>query len=459
MKEKIYDVLIIGGGPGGYSSAIAAAKEGLSVLLFENEKIGGTCLNVGCIPTKYLLDKANVMNKIRLFSAKRILKDAGFYSLKKIQKEKDDVVKKLVHGVEYLMQANKIEIVYGLATMKTALQVECNGTTYVGKNVILATGAEAVKIPIPGIEYTIDSSEALALTKVPKRLVIIGAGVIGMEFASAFNSFGSEVTVVEVADGLFLEEDKHMISYLEKELKKQGIRLFYKRKVKVIEKAGKSLRIFCEGDEPMEFYADQVIRATGRKARYDGIDVKALGIALTEKNEIQVDSSMQTSVPHIYAIGDVRGGYQLAHAAYAEGEIAVNHILEKECCVGLEIVPRCIYTIPPYAAVGMTEEKAKSLGKQVKTGCFSYKGNGMALAEDADGMVQVVMDRNEKTTLGIQIIGECAPELISFATLAVKKGITFEEWKELILAHPSLAEMIKEAALDCFGKSIHGSVR
>ena len=459
MSGKIYDVIVIGGGPGGYSSAISAAKEGLSVLLFEGEAIGGTCLNVGCIPTKYLLDKAAAMEKIRALTDKKIFKDAGLYSFKKIQIGREEVIKKLVGGVEYLLKANKVDVIRGFATMKEPLKVECNGTVYEGKNVILATGSESAKIPIPGAEYTINSTQALALTKVPKRLVVIGGGVIGMELASAFHSFGSEVTVIEVIPELFPAEDKKAVSYMQKELKKRGIRILLGTKVKVIEKAGKSFRVFYEGEEPEETYADVVLMATGRRPKYTGIDVEALGIATTAKGEIQVDEFMQTTVPHIYAIGDVAGGYQLAHAAYAEGEAAVGRILGKNEPVDLMTMPRCIYTMPAFAAVGTTEAKAKVKGINAVTGTFSYTGNGMALAEGAEGVVQVVMDADSKTTLGIQIVGEGAPELISFATLAVKNQMTIDEWEKLIVAHPSLSEMVKEAALDCFGKSVHGAVR
>lgn len=459
MNKKIFDVMIIGAGPGGYSAAISAAKQGLSVLIFEKGEVGGTCLNVGCVPTKYLLDKAAALEKIRRLTSKEILKEAGLYSFRKIQNGREEVIKKLVGGVEYLLKANNVEVIRGIAKMREPLKVECNGKIYEGKNVILATGSEPVEVPIPGVEYTINSTQALALGKVPKRLAIVGGGVIGMELASAFQSFGSKVTVIEVMSELFPAEDKKMISYMQKEFKKREIDVLCGTKVKAIEKAGKSLRVFYEGKDPAEIYVDAVIMATGRRPKYNGIDIEKLGIERKEKGEIQVDCYMQTSIPHIYAIGDVIGGYQLAHAAYAEGQIAVDHILGKEISTDLEIIPRCIYTMPAYAAVGLTAQKAKEKEIEVAVGQFSYAGNGMALAEGAEGMVQVVMDKKARITVGVQIIGECAPELISFATLAVENRMTLREWEELIVAHPSLSEMVKEAALDCFEKSVHGAVR
>lgn len=459
MSEKIYDIIIIGGGPGGYSAAIAAAKEGMSVLLFEGAAVGGTCLNVGCIPTKYLLDKAALLEKVRALADKKIFKDLGLFSFKKIQQGKEEVVKKLVGGVEYLLKANHVDVVRGFAELKEAGKVECEGKIYEAKDIIIATGSSSAGIPIPGAEYTIDSTQALALSEIPKRLAVIGGGVIGMELASAFCSYGSEVTVIEVLPSLFPAEEEKMSFYMQKELKKRGINILCGTKVKVIEKAGRSFRIFYEGEEPGEIYADTVLMATGRKANLRGIHVDALGLAVTEKNEIETDENMQTNIPHIYAIGDVAGGYQLAHAAYAEGEAAVAHIQGKAEAADLDVMPRCIYTMPPYAAAGISEAQAKERGHEVVTGEFSYTGNGMALAEGAEGLVHVVMDARSRTTLGIQIVGECAPELISCASLAVKNKMTFDQWHKMIVAHPSLSEMIKEAALDCFGKSIHGAVK
>ena len=459
MSKKDYDIIVIGGGPGGYSAAISAAKEGQKVLLFEGEAIGGTCLNVGCIPTKYLLDKAAALEKIRSLAGKRILEEAGYYSFQKIQEGRSAVVKKLVGGVEYLLKANRVDVVRKNAVFGQPGQVECDGEVYEGKHIIIATGSQSSQIPIPGAEYAITSTEALALSKVPKKLTVIGGGVIGMELASAFHSFGAEVTVIEVLPELFPAEDKKAVSYLTKELKKRGIQIFCGTGVKEIRKAADGYQVVYGGEESGEAQADIVLMATGRKPRLTGIGAEALGLELTEKKEIKTDCHMQTNLPNVYAIGDVAGGYQLAHAAYAEGEAAVAHILGKEGEADLAVMPRCIYTMPAFAAVGMSDEKAKEQGIETAAGEFSYVGNGMALAEGAEGLVRVLMDKRQKKTIGVQIIGEGAPELISFASLAVKKELTLEEWGNLIVAHPSLSEMVKEAALDCFGLSVHGSVK
>lgn len=459
MNDKLYDVMIVGGGPGGYSSAIYAAKEGLSVLLFEGGNVGGTCLNVGCIPTKYLLDKGAALEKIRKLADGKILKDSGFYSFRKIQEQKEQVVRKLTGGVEYLLKANCIDMVHGFATINEAGKASCNGKEYRARNIILATGSEPASIPVQGAEYAIDSTKALALETVPEKLAVIGGGVIGMELASAFCAFGSEVTVIEVLPELFPAERTESIKYLHKELQKKGICIMCDTKVCAIEKIKEGFQIHCEGADGRIVKADVVLMATGRKPNLKGIDTEALGLALTKKHEICVDGCMQTNVPGIYAVGDVAGGYQLAHAAYAEGETAVNHILGRGKPADLSAIPRCIYTIPPFAAVGVSAEKAKENGIQTVEGTFSYMGNGMALAEDEEGVVTVVMDADTKQTLGIQIVGAGAPEMISSAAFAVRENITLTDWQEMIVAHPSLSEMVKEAALDCFGKSIHGAVK
>ncbi len=463
MKNNKFDLLIIGGGPGGYSAAIAAAKEGLSVGIFEAEILGGTCLNVGCIPTKYLLDKAAVIEKVRSLTDKKIFKEAGYYSFRKIQAGKEEVIKKLTTGVEYLLKANKITLIRGNARLFEPGKVKCADVEYEGKDIIIATGSESVQLPVPGVEYTITSTEALALEKVPKNLVIIGGGVIGMELASAFCSYGSKVTVIEVLPELFISEERKVVHHLKKELEKREIRILCKTKAEAVKisESGKYRVEYASvsGEETGTIMADQVIMAAGRKPFLKGIDARALDLRLGEKGEIVTDEYMRTNIPHIYAIGDVTGGYQLAHVAYAEGEAAVAHILGREEAIDFSAVPRCIYTMPAFAAVGITEKEAREQGIETNIGNFAYSGNGMALAEGAEGIVQVLMDKNAQTTLGIQIVGECAPEMIAFATMAVKNKMTLTEWQKIVVAHPSLTEMIKEAACDCFQKSIHGVVK
>ncbi len=451
-----FDLMVFGGGPGGYSSAIAASKNGLKVVLFEKEKLGGTCLNVGCIPTKYLLDKASKIENIRHLTANGLFKEAGCFSFKKMQAGKTEVVNKLVTGVSSLLKANGVTVVKGEAQLKSGREAVCNGMEYVADNAIIATGSSPIIIPFPGSEHAIDSTGALSIEKLPTRMLVIGGGVIGLEIASAYASFGTEVTVVEMMDSLLPNEQKEAARHLTSVLKKRGLKILTGSKVEGIEKnAGIFSVSYSKADQRFEEAADVVLMAIGRKASLSGIDAKALGLNLTAKGFIQVDVHMRTNLDHVYAIGDAAGGYQLAHVAYAEGETAVANILGHKKEVDYSSVPRCVYSMPCFAAVGMTTDQAKSKGIDTVIGSFSYEGNGMALAEGASGTVYAIMDKNSQETVGIQIVGENASELISFATLAVSKKLTLSEWEDLIVAHPSLSEMIREAAMDAFKKAIH----
>lgn len=453
---KQYDLLIIGGGPGGYSAAISAARAGQKVALFEKEHLGGTCLNIGCIPTKYLVDKANVMEKIRALVKKDIFRDAGTFSFKQIQKGKAEVTAKLVGGVKYLLTKAGVGIVNGEAVLKPERIVACGGEEYQGKNVILATGSVPMMIPIPGHELCIDSTGALNLPSLPRSMVVMGGGVIGLELACAFAAYGTEVTVVEMMPELMVREQKEAVKIVMNDMKKLGISFKLGAKMLRIEKTGAQLKAVYEinGQEEATV-CEQVLMAAGRKTNLTGIDAEKLGLAMTEKKCIVVDEHQRTNLPGVYAIGDVVGGYQLAHAAYAEGEAAVADILGEDKPYGTMPVPVCTYTIPVFASVGLTTEGAKEAGYDPVLGSFDYSANGMALAEGASGSVFVVADKATTKTLGITIVGENSSEMIAMATSAVADGLTTDQWEKMIVAHPSLCEMVHEAALDAFKKSVH----
>jgi len=453
---KQYDVLIIGGGPGGYSLGIAAAKKGMKVALFEKESLGGTCLNIGCIPTKYLVDKAKAMEKVRDLVEQEIFRDAGSFSFKKIQKGKDAVTAKLVNGVGFLLKKSGADVIKGEATLKKDRIVSCDGEEYQGKYVVIATGSVPMVIPVPGHEYCIDSTGALNLKTLPKSMVIIGGGVIGLELACAFASYGTEITVIEMMPDLMPNTQTEAVALIKRMLKKQGIRLLTGARLLRVEKGADGLKTVYQQDESEgTVVAEQVLMAAGRRANLAGIDAEALGLELDRKKCIIVDEHQRTNLEGVYAIGDVAGGYQLAHAAYAEGEAALADMLGEDRTYGTYPVPACTYTLPCVASVGLTTESAKQAGFEPCLGSFSYDANGMALAEGATGSVYVVMDQKTKTTLGVTIVGENASEMIAFATLAVAKKTSLEEWTEMVVAHPSLCEMVKEAALDAFGQAVH----
>ena len=381
-----FDILVIGGGPGGYSLAINAAKRGCKVALFEKEHVGGTCLNVGCIPTKYLVDKAIAMEKVRSLVDRGIFRDAGSFSFRKIQQGKSEVTGKLVGGVQFLMKKHGVELVSGTAQLKADRVVVCNGQEYQGKHVVIATGSEPMMIPVPGHEHCIDSTGALGLQKLPRSMVVMGGGVIGLELACAFAAYGTEVTVVEMMPELMPREQKEAVRIVLKELKKLGIRLLTGTKMLRVEKNSPLLRAVYETDgQEGSTDCEQVLMAAGRRTNLSGIDAAALGLALDEKKCIVVDDHQRTSLPGVYAIGDVVGGYQLADAAYAEGEAALADILGEDKPMGTVPVPVCTYTIPCFASVGLTTEAAKAAGYDPVLGSFNYEANGMALAEGAKG--------------------------------------------------------------------------
>lgn len=450
-----YDLLVIGGGPGGYSMAIAAAKKGLKVALFEKQYLGGTCLNVGCIPTKYLVDKANAMEKVRSLVEKDIFRDAGTFSFRKIQEGKNEVTGKLVNGVKYLLKKSGVTVVNGEAVLKADRIVTCGGQDYQGRNVVIATGSVPMMIPIPGHEHCIDSTGALNLTRLPHSMVVMGGGVIGLELACAFAAYGTEVTVVEMLPQLLPREQPQAVRLVRNAMKKRGIRILTDTKMLRVEKTASGLRAVYEtGGKEEATDCDQVLMAAGRKSNLCGIDAEALGLEIDKKKCIVVDAHQRTNLPGVYAIGDVAGGLQLAHVAYAEGETALADILGQEH-VPAKATPACIYSNPCFASVGLTTDAAKAAGFNPVMGSFAYEANGMALAEGAGGMVYVVMDKDSTKTLGVTIVGENASEMIAFGAAAVENETTLEQWERMIVAHPSLCEMVREAAMDAFGVSVH----
>ena len=450
-----FDLLVIGGGPGGYSLAISAAKKGLKVALFEKQHLGGTCLNVGCIPTKYLVDKANALEKVRSLADKDIFRDVGTFSFRKIQEGKNEVTGKLVKGVKQLLKKSGATVVNGEATLKADRIVECAGETYQGKHVVIATGSSPLLIPIPGHEFCLNSTDALNLTRVPKSMVVIGGGVIGLEMACVFASCGAEVTVVEMLPELLPKEQPQAVRMLRSALKKRGIKVLTGAKMLRVEKTEAGLRaVYEQKGKEAATDCEQVLMTTGRKSNLSGIDVKALGLEVDSKNFIVTDAHQRTNLPGVYAIGDVAGGPLLAHAAYAEGETALADILGLDHTPS-KAIPACIYSNPCFASVGMTTDAAKAAGFTPVMGSFAYDANGMALTEGESGMVYVVLDKATTRTLGVTVVGASASELIAFGTAAVENGTTLEQWQRMVVAHPSLSEMLREAAMDAFGVSVH----
>lgn len=425
------DLIIIGSGPGGYRAADYAAKNGLTVIVIEESHAGGTCLNCGCIPTKILCHEAEL---------------AGYglpVDLSKVMQRKQEVIEQLRNGVETLLSQPNISLVRGKASFKDENTVVVNQEEYQAKNIIIATGSHAIMPPsIEGIHqpHVFTSTELLDIDHIPQKLCIIGAGVIGMEFASVFNSFGSEVVVVEFMKECLPNMDSDIAKRLRKCLEKRGIKFYLQSGVKKIDE--KQVIFDCKGKETF-VEADTVLVATGRGANVDGLNLDAIGIEYTRKG-ISVDENMQTNVPNIYAIGDVNGRQMLAHAATFQGFRAINHIIGKADNIRFDIMPAAVFTSPEAACVGLTESYCKE--NSIPYTCHKgyYRANGKALAINSpEGMVKLLTNEND-VIIGCHIYGAHAADLIQEISALMNLDTTLNRLHDMIHAHPTLEEILQE---------------
>ena len=457
------DVVIIGGGPGGYVSAIKAAHLGLKAVLVEKDKLGGVCLNRGCIPTKALVSTAELLNHLQRAEEFGIqVKDYSF-DFPAIMKRKEMITQRLSSGVGQLMRANQVRVVRGEGQIVEPGIVEvadAEGEKEVikTKNIIIATGSKVMGLPIPGIdsEGVITSNEALSLSELPSRILIVGGGVVGIEFAGIFRALGVEVTVVEMLPRILLPIDEEIARRLTQLLKRKGIEIFTDCKVKEIKKANQNLEVLVsttDGEKKLE--TEKVLLAAGRVPELGNIDVQRLGIELDGK-AIKVDEKMRTNIPGIYAVGDVVGKIMLAHVASREGVVAVKNIAGKEVLMDYRAVPNCVFSMPEVASVGLTEEEARKENNNIKVSKFPFMANGKALGMgETEGMAKIIADADTSELLGFHILGAHASDLIAEGTLALSMEATAEEIVNTIHAHPTLAETIAEAAEGIIGKPIH----
>ena len=457
------NVVIIGGGPGGYVAAIKAAHLGLKAVLVEKDKLGGVCLNKGCIPTKSLISTAEVLNHIQRAGEFGIqVKDYSF-DFTAIMKRKDLITRRLSSGVEQLMKANQVRVVRGEGQIIEPGKVEvldADGQKEIikTKNIIIATGSSVMKLPIPGldVEGVITSDEALSLSELPSRMLIIGGGVVGIEFAGIFRALGVEVTVVEMLPRILLPIDEEIARRLTVSLKRKGIEILTDCKVKEIKKTNQNLEVLVstsEGEKKLE--TEKVLLAAGRVPELGNIDVQGLDIEL-DGRAIKVDEKMRTNISGIYAVGDVVGKIMLAHVASREGIVAVENISGKEVLMDYKVVPNCVFSMPEVASVGLTEEEARKEIDNIKVSKFPFMANGKALGMgETEGMVKIIADGDTLELLGLHILGAHASDLIAEGTLALSMEATAEEIINTIHAHPTLAEAIAEAAEGITGKPIH----
>lgn len=445
-----YQVIIIGGGPAGYTAAEAAGKAGLSVLLIEKQNLGGVCLNEGCIPTKTLLYSAKTYDGAKHASKYAVSVGEVSFDLPKIIARKSKVVRKLVLGVKGKLTANQVTIVSGEAQLIDKNTVRCGEETYRAENLILCTGSETFIPPISGVE-AVDywtHREALNNKEVPTSLAIVGGGVIGMEFASFFNSLGVEVTVIEMMDEILGGMDKELSALLRAEYAKRGIKFLLSTKVVSLAQTEEGAVVSYENAEGSgSVVAQKLLMSVGRRPVTKGFGLENLGLKCTERGSIVVDEQMRTSVPNIYVCGDLTGFSLLAHTAVREAEVAVHTILGKQDAMSYCAIPGVVYTNPEIAGVGQTEEalQAKGIAYRAVKLPMAYSGRFVAENEGVNGVCKVLLSEADDTILGAHVLGNPASEIITLASMAVELKLTAAAWKKIVFPHPTVAEIFREA--------------
>jgi len=456
-----YDIAIIGGGPGGYAAAIYASKKQAKVALIEKGELGGTCLNKGCIPTKTLIHSAKLLQDIKGARGFGIIADDVDIDWNVIQKNTACTVKNLKKGVENLLKVNGVEVFQGLAKLRDQntikISYETEQKTITAENIILATGSAPITIPIPGhkLQNVITSDEALFMEKLPSSMLIIGGGVVGLEIGYIYNTFGVEITIVEMLSTILPSQDEEISKELRKHMEKQGIEIYTDAKVKEIKEKENILQTFFETKEGIKTVdSEKVLVATGRKPVVDVFIDTGLNI---NKTGIVINDYLQTNIDNIYAIGDVTGKSMLAHVASHQGLVAVKNVLGEKRKMDYGVIPSCIYTNPEVAMVGMTEQEAKAkYNDNIIIGRFPYTASGKAMTiGERNGFVKIIAEPRYNEILGVYIIGSQATELIAEASLAIKLECTAEELANTIHAHPTLSETIMEAAFDLLGEPIY----
>jgi len=465
--SKKFEIVILGGGPGGYVTAIRAAQLGFNTALIEKDNLGGICLNWGCIPTKSLLKNAEVYDMMKNHVADFGIKVEGLsFDFSKIIKRSRDVSTKITRGVDFLMKKNKVNVIKGFGKIitKNSIQVVDKSGEQIEEiqfdKLIISTGAHPKILPNIPVDHKniITSTEAMNLPAQPKDIIIIGAGAIGIEFAYFYSTFGTKVTIVEMLDSILPVEDKEVSKLLETIFKKRGIEIFTSSVVKTAVLEGNSVKVQIQkGGKDFNLEAEKVLSAIGVAGNIDGFGLEELGIKI-ERNHIAVDkSTYQTNIPNIYAIGDVIGPPWLAHVASAEGIYCIEKIKGlNPSAMDYDSIPGCTYCQPQVASIGLTEEKAKEKGIDYRVGKFPFSASGKSSAiGEREGFVKILFDKKYGELLGAHIIGSEATELIAELSIAKSHEATFESIIKTIHAHPTLSEAVMEAAANAYDESIH----
>ena len=453
-------VVVVGGGVGGYAAALRAARLRAEVTLVEKEKIGGVCLNKGCIPTKILLHSASLYTEVKRASIFGLDAEKLNIDFSRILARKKTIVDKLTGGVASLLKNKKVRVVNGTAVFadSKSMKILETGEVLTGDKFILATGSIPARLSIDGSDKVplLTSDELLNMETLPDSLLIIGGGYIGVELGQFFSRMGVRVSIVEMLDRIVPTEDEEISRALEAALSKEGISIFTRTAVEKIKMSGKDRKVILSTPEgKKEITASEVAQTVGRRPHYLDMNIEAIGLR-TEKGRIAVNDRMQTGIPHIYAVGDVTGGIMLAHVAMAEAECAARNALGHPASVSYKAVPRCIYTSPEVGCVGLTEKKAVEEKGEVQVSRFPLHAVGKALLmEEAEGMIKIVADKKYGEILGVHIIGPHATELIAEAVLAMELEATVEELAHTIHPHPTVSEGMGEAAMMLSGGALH----
>jgi dihydrolipoamide dehydrogenase len=459
------NLAIIGGGPGGYLAALRAAQLGLSVVLFEKEKVGGICINVGCIPTKYLLHQTEIFHELRTNRNLEGPISELQLNWSKIQAGKQRVVERLVKGLEFLLNKNKVEVIKGRAKLTSPGQVtawtSAGEIKFEAEKVILATGSRPADFPFLKFngQEVISSTEALSLPEIPKKLLIVGAGAIGLELGSVYQRLGTEVTILEIMPSILPGTDLITAQRLERILKKQGLKIYLQMKIESAEVTTGQVRLkgssLLDG-KPFEFSADRVLIAAGRKPNIEDLVWDENLLRQQKGNYLEVDGQGQTSIPGVYAIGDLTGGKLLAHKAYYDGRVAAESAAGLNSQLDYKALPAAIFTNPELASVGLSQAEAEALGIAVKIGEFPLQANGRALTLDnPDGLVRIIASEADDVILGAHLLAPHASEMLPVLTMAVSSRLKIKDLDSIIYIHPTLSEAIPEAALKAKKEALH----
>lgn len=468
MAEHRFDAVIIGAGPGGYPTGIRLGQLGVKAAVIEKEYWGGVCLNVGCIPSKAVIHAAKTFEKIGHADDLGITVGKPVIDMKKMQAWKGGVVTKMKNGVQQLLKGNKCDMLNGDARFvsagadgfRLAVKTATGEDTVIAKNVVIATGSRPMEIPGFKVDQKriIDSTGALALEEVPKRLIVIGGGYIGLELGTVYAKLGSKVTVVEASGSLLGAMDKDCVAVVAKKLAKLGVEIMLDAKAKGWEDKGDraALTVELKDGKSATIDADKILLSVGRRPNSENLGLEAVGVKLDARGYIIADDQLRTNVPNIYAIGDVIGGMMLAHKATKDGEVVAEVIAGHRAAVDVRTIPAVVFTDPEVASAGLTEDEAKAKGLTVKVGKFPFAALGRAVSvHDTDGFAKVILDAKTQEILGVHIVGNGASDLIAEGTLAIEMGAVAQDVNLTVHAHPTLAEAMREATAAALGEAVH----